>query len=396
VSLSAGVLGPAAWWLVLVVTTAVAVVLDIRLDSGNGNGRLARTAALLFFGGVALWAVLLAWDPEPSLFQRTLQAVAWWLSVVPVLWLGALTTQPNGAAAISRLAAVQAVPAILLSFAPALGLRAVGALVAGAARIAVPPLHPMNLAAAESLSPGALGLVLVFGLVVGGPLAVRGIIAIPLTAGVWVLLILSLITGAVGAASLRDPNLMRRIATWSAVQGAVALVVAELPTIATGRGAAALAAAHLGACAAILPALILSLGRVVSFFRVADLRAHGGLGRETPLRARLLMATVFLTVVCSSGGAAALVTAFGVEPGLLQRITYLTVLVGWFGSSLAIVLGGYRIVRGERPSPGEPAPELFRAETLLLIALLVLALLARALPELWEIPLAPTDSGRLV
>jgi hypothetical protein len=395
VSLSAADYGPAAWWLVLVVTTAVAVVLDVRLDRGNGNGRLARTAALLFFGGAALWAVLLAWEPEPSLSQRILQAIAWWLPVVPVLWLGALTTRPSGTAAISRLAAVQAVPAILLSFAPALGLRAVGALAAGAARIAVPPLHPMNLAAAESLSPGALGLMLVLGLVVGGPLAVRGIIAMPLSAGVWVLLVLSLITGAVGAASLRDSNLMRRIATWSAVQGAVALVVAELPTIAAGRGAAALATAHLGASAAVIPALILSLGRVVSFFRVADLRAHGGLGHETPRRARLLMATVFLAVVCSSGGAAALVAASGVEPGFLQRITYLTVLVGWFGSSLAIVLAGYRVVRGERPSPGEPAPESLGAETLLLIFLLALALIARGLPELWEIPLAPTHPGRV-
>jgi hypothetical protein len=396
VNSSAGVFGLAAWWLALVVTTAVAVVLDVRLDEGAARSRMRRSLALLLFGGVALWAVLLAWNPEPSGLERTLQAVAWWLPVVPVLWLGTVTAQPGGARAISRLAAVQAVPAILLSFAPALGLRAVGALAAGAARIAVPPLHPMNLAAAESLPPGSLGLLLVFGLTVGGPVAVRGITAIPLTATAWILLVLALIAGAVGAAALRDPHLLRRIAVWSAVQGTVALVVAELPAVATGRAPAALATAHLGASAAVLPALVFSLGRVVSFFRVPDLRAHGGLGREAPQRARLMMATVLLAVVCSSTGPAALVTALAAEPSLLSRATYVTALVGWFGANLSIVLGAYRVVRGERPSPGEPAPELLRAEAVLLIVLLAFSLVARALPDLWEVPMAPLPSPQLL
>jgi hypothetical protein len=394
--LTSSVFGPTAWWFVLVVTTATAVVLDVRLDARGGGGRLGRTLALLFFGGIAMWAVTLSWDPEPSLFHRTLQAVAWWLPVVPVIWLGTLTAQPSGAAAISRLAAVQAVPAIILSFGPALGLRAVGALAAGAARIAVPPLHPMNLAAAESLPPGALGLVLVFGLVVGGPLAVKGIIGIPHGAATWVLLILALITGAVGAASLRDLHLLRRLATWSAVQGALAMVVAVLPAVATGGRPADFAMAHLGACAATLPALIFAIGRVVSFFRVPDLRGHGGLGRETPARARLLLGTVLLGVVCSSAAAAALVAAIAVEPGTLLRATYVTALVGWFGSSLAIVLGAYRVVRGQRPSPGDPVPEIGQAESILLISLLALALLGRVLPGLWEIPLELSLGERVV
>jgi hypothetical protein len=384
-------LGPTSWWLVLVVATATAVVLDVRLDDTRKSPRLGRALALLFLGGTAIWAVALGWDPSPSVLRRTLEAVAWWLAVIPVLWLGALTSQPAGASAISRLAAVQAVPAIILSFGPALGWRALGALSAGVARIAVPPLHPMNLAAAESLSPGALGLVLVFGLAVGGPLAVRGMVGISESVSQWIFWVLALVTGAAGAASLRDPHLLRRVATWSAVQGALAVMVAAVPLAAVGRRPPELALAHLGACAAVLPAVILALGRMVAIIRVPDLRAHGGLGREAPLRAQVLMAAVFLAVLCSTSGAVTLVVAVGVESGFVSRLAYGAALVGWFGVSLAVVLGGYRVARGQRPSPGDASPELGRAEGILLIALLAFAVLARVLPGLWEVPMLPSS-----
>ena len=95
--LSAGLLGPAAWWFVLVVTTATAVVVDVRLDSGTGNSRLARTVALLFFGAagapgvvwramamagtsftflLALYGLTQGYDPELTQFQLV-ERVEW-------------------------------------------------------------------------------------------------------------------------------------------------------------------------------------------------------------------------------------------------------------------------------------------------------------------------------
>ena len=100
------------------------------------------------------------------------------------------------------------------------------------------------------------------------------------------------------------------------------------------------------------------------------------------------MVVLFVAVVSSSAAAGALVSAIGGEVALLPRIVYVAALIGWFGTNLSIVLGGYRILRGVRPAPGDPVPDVRRPEAIYLLLLIAIALVARWIPGLWELPLA--------
>ena len=380
--------GPMPWAVVLGAATVVALWLDAKEEAGGVGSPLARTGSILLFGASGVWAVWLAWQDPSSSSRRLWEAVAWWLPVVPLLWLGAQSARAGGSGSLSRLAAAQAVPAILLTFAPALGFRSIGALAAGVARVAVPPLHPLNQSAAEALAPGSLTLGLVLGLVVGGPVAVRGTAGSPDVVVNVVLAVIALAAGFVGAASIRDGHALRRIGTWAAVQGALGVLMVSVPTVATGRDPGEVSLAHFGACAIALPLIGLTLGRVVAFTRVSDLRAQGGLGAESPWRARILMTSAFFAVLASSWAAVALTNAIGADTGMFPRMLYVAGLVGWFGSNLAIVLGAYRMVRGVRTTPGDPVPEVDRLEMVLTAILFGIALVGRWVPGLWESPQA--------
>jgi hypothetical protein len=349
--------GAGRWIAILVAGLAAGLYLD-RDQPGDPEPRhrVARAAGLLALSLVAAVAVVLAWGSPEDPMRPAREAAAWWAPSLVVLWLGAYSARVGGTGAMTRLAAAQAVPAILLQLAPALGWRAGGALLAGAARLGVPPLHPLQLAAADTLSLGTLLLLLVVCFVLGAPAASAGALALPWNAGV-VASLLALAAGAVGAAALRDLSLSRRLAIWSSVQASLAMLVTWAltsdPESATPGGLR-----HAAACAAALPLLGIVFGGVMRPLRTDDLRAYGGLRSEAPWRAVLLVAAAFGATLVSAPGAGVLAAA-GLAPDAewFPRAACVGALVGWLGANLALVLAAYRMTRGSRPSPGEAVTE---------------------------------------
>lgn len=359
--------GAGRWIAVLVAGLAAGLYLD-RDQAGDPEPRhrLARAAGLAALFAVAAIAVVLAWgDPaDPARIAR--EAAAWWAPSIIVLWLGAYSARVGGTGAMTRLAASQAVPAILLQMAPALGWRAGGALLAGAARLGIPPLHPLQLAAADTLSLGTLLLLLVVCFVLGAPPAAAGALALPWNASV-VASLIALAAGAVGAAALRDLSLSRRLAVWSSVQASLTLLVTWALS---GDGGAPTPAGlrHGAACAGVLPLLGVAFGGVMRPLRTDDLRAYGGLRTEAPWRAGLLgLAALAATVISARGAGVLAALAVAPEAEWFPRAACVAALVGWVGANLGLVLAAYRMMRGSRPSPGEPVAEPSRQEWAIVI-----------------------------
>jgi len=287
--------------------------------------------------------------------------------------MGAWSARVGAAGSTSRLAAVQAVPAILLQLAPPLGWNLGGALLAGVARLGVPPLQPLHLAAADTLSLGTLVLLLVLSFALGAPPALSSAEA----AGgspAWIASLLALATGAIGVASLRDFSLPRRLAVWASTQASLALLVTWI-LAEEGRPAATHGLRHAAASAAALPLLGFAFGGVLRWLRTDDLRAFGGLLTEARFRAAALLAVAF-TAPLLSAGAAGTLAALGLSEGLLwfPRMAVVAALVGWLGANLSLALAAYRISRGRRPAPGAPIPELRPREVGVLVLLLAFAL----------------------
>ncbi len=348
--------GPGGWVAILAAGLAAGLYLD---RGGSGTDRwhgTARLTGLLALFVVSAVAVGLAWEPPISPTRRLREAAAWWAPSLVLLWLGAFSARVGGTNAMSRLAAAQAVPAILLQLAPALGWRAGGALLAGAARLGVPPLHPLHLAAADTLPFGTLLVLLVASFVLGTPPAIAG--ALQLSGGVGVVAaLLALATGAIGAAALRDASLSRRLAIWASVQASLSLL-ATWAAASTGVPSPSLGLEHAAACAALLPLLGIAVGGVLRRLHTDDLRAFGGMMTEAPRRAVALLVVAFAAPAVS-GRAAGLLGAVGLASTSewMPRAACVAALVGWVGSNLALVLAAYRAVRGTRPSPGDPVGE---------------------------------------
>lgn len=386
--------GPGPWIAVLAVATLAAVVLDGLYGAGPTRTRASHALGSLALGAAASWAMFLAWSPAPAGHDPLLQAVAWWLLVLPVFALGAATPGVEGPRVVARLAASQAAPAVLLAFTPALGFRPVGMLAAGLVRIAAPPLHPACLAAAEALSAGGLCVLLVAGVVVGGPLAVSSAVALPEGIARWLVMGLAVAAGVTGMAAPSEPHLLRRVAAWASVQAGLAVLLARLPESAVGRDPAALALSHLAASAAGLPLLLFTLGRVVVWTRVADLAAHGGLLSSTLVRAQAVVASALASILIAAQAPLALLAALLSASLGVERVFLGIALAGWIGAALGLVLGAYRMVRGRRAAPGEPVPELGRLEALLTLLLIAAAVLSLIYPRAWSAPPAWTSGAR--
>ena len=378
-------LGSLPWSLLVLLATAVALALGGLDPPGSDLPRWRRPLAILLLGVTACWAVYLPWRSGAHSGAAT-EAVAWWALVVPVFLLGSMATRSGAPSATARLTALQAVPATLLGFAPAFVGPPLGALVAGLLRAASPPFHPAGFAAADALSPGAFGLLLVAGMAVGGPLAAVGAASMHGTlahALVWVLAISIAISGLASAA---DVQLFRRVAVWGSVQAGLAIVLALLPGRLDARSPTTLAFAHLGACAGALPALVFVLGRVVGFARVSDLAAHGGLLGSAVVRGQAVLASALLALLASVQAPISLIRAFVAPDPSFPRLALVLAFLGWLGVGLSLFLAAYRIVRGKRGAPAGTAPELGKLEGLAVALLFVAAVLAIIYPSAWIVP----------
>jgi hypothetical protein len=377
--------GALPWLWLVTLGTIAALALDVAYAEGGWRVRAARALAIFGTGGVALWAVTLVWAPTGGA-PFALQSVAWWMLALPVLVLGVAVPAPQGPPATARLAVTQAAPAIVLSFASVPGVAPLGALAAGFIRVAAPPLHPMILGAVDALPPGAAGLLLLAGLVIGGPVAVQAALAVGVPIGRWLALALGAAIGVAGLASAVDRHLLRRMAVWASVQGGLGILLVLLPPAAVGPRPAGLALAHLGASAAALPLLFFVIGRVTAAARAVDLGAHAGLLGATAVRGHVVPVAALIAILASARAPFVLAVALGARIGGVAWFTLDLALAGWVGAGLALLLGSYRIVRGERSVAEGVPPELTPAEGALVALLGLAAVWAFAFRAAWAAP----------
>jgi hypothetical protein len=380
--------GRAPWLAALAAAATAALLVDVRYGVERPARRLGRAAAILALAAAAAVAVLVVWPPiataPRTALPRPSASLAWWMLALPVFALGGSWGGRPGARAVVRLVAASAAPAILLGLCAALRVPALAVLAAGTARAAAAPLHPLAHAAAEALSPGAFGLVLATGLITGGAAALEAAALLPANLSTILATVLALAAGVAGVAALADAHLLRRIAVWCSVQATLAIVLTLIATPEQPERARA-AVSHLGASAAALPLFTFVLGRIVTWARIADLGAHGGLLGATVARAQAVLAAVAVGVFAGVQAPLALVRALR-APEPLSPLILVIALAGWIGVSLSLLLGAYRIVRGRRIAPGEPVPEIGVAETMILAGFFVLAVSALLLPDAWRLP----------
>jgi NADH:ubiquinone oxidoreductase subunit 5 (subunit L)/multisubunit Na+/H+ antiporter MnhA subunit len=238
-----------------------------------------------------------------------------------------------------------------------------------------------------------VGLLLLAGLVLGAPAALTGALSVGEPLGRLLAMGLAITVAAAGLAAAVDRDLLRRLAAWTSVQAGLAVLVSLLPDPELGRGSVERALSHLAASAAALPLLFLVLGRVVAFARVADLGAQAGLLSATVVRGQAVLASVFVAVVASAQAPLVLLRALGTRDAGVPGPFLALAIAGWLGAGLALVLGSYRIVRGERTSPGDAPSELGRIEGLAIGLLLAAAIAALLYPSMWATPGSAVRAG---
>src|SRR5262249_14299640 len=252
--------------------------------------------------------------------------------------------------------------------------------VAGSLRALLPPVHAPGARAAEALSPGTFGLLLAGGLLLGVPAAAAGAVRLDAFDATAVAELIGGGAMVAGLASASDEHLFRRLASWASVQAGIAVMIAALaPTSLSGVDRAT-SLSHLGACVAALVAMTFVLGRVASYVHVGDLAAYSGVLRAAVVRGQAVLASAFLAILASGQAPVALVR-LGIAGSGTARIACVFGLVGWIGSSLALVLAATRIARGRSAAPVGPTPEMHAPEialTVLLFCGVVLALVVSA------------------
>jgi len=190
-----------------------------------------------------------------------------------------------------------------------------------------------------------------------------------------------------GLASASDENLFRRLASWASVQAGLALLIAALAPTSVSGVEQATALSHLGSCTAALVAMTFVFGRVASYVHVGDLAAYSGVLRAAVVRGQAVLAVVFLGILVSAQAPVALVR-LALSAGGPARLACLFGLIGWLGTSLALVLAATRIARGRSGAPAGPTPEMRAPEIALTLALFAGVVAAFVVPAWWAAPAA--------
>src|SRR5262249_29883956 len=110
------------------------------------------------------------------------------------------------------------------------------------------------------------------------------------------------------------------------------------------------------------------------------------------VRGQAVLATVFLAVLASGQAPVALVR-MGLTAGGTTRLACLFGLVGWMGTSLALVLAATRIARGRSAAPAGPTPEMKAPAIALTLVLFAGVVLALVVPAWWSAPAAWDQVG---
>jgi hypothetical protein len=376
-----------AWVALAICVCGQGLALELWAPGRGTRERLLRSLPLLALALAILWAVWLATSAVVGETWGARVSASWWIVALPACVLAGLGRPPSGTRSAVPLAVAQAAPGALLSFAPALAWNPWTLVVAGSLRALLPPVHAPGARAAEALSPGTFGLLLAGGLLLGVPVAAAGAARLDSFDATAVAELIGVGAMVSGLASASDEHLFRRLASWASVQAGIAIVIAALaPSSASGvEGATALS--HLGACTAALVAMTFVLGRVASYVHVGDLAAYSGVLRAAVVRGQAVLASAFLALLASGQAPVALVR-LGLAAGGTARLACLFGLVGWIGSSLALLLAATRIARGRSGAPAGPTPEMQVPEIALTLALFAGVIAALVVPAWWAAPAA--------
>lgn len=375
-------------WVALALAVALAgLALELWAPGRALRVRALRSLPLVALALAFLWAVWLASSTVVGATWSGRVAAAWWIVALPAFALAGLGRPPSGTRSAVPLAVAQAAPGALLSFGPALAWSPWTLVIAGSLRALLPPVHAPGARAAEALSPATFGLLLAGGLLLGVPVAVsgaKGLDAFEATALAELVGVGAMVSGL---ASASDENLFRRLASWASVQAGLALLIAALAPTSVSGVEQATALSHLGSCTAALVAMTFVFGRVASYVHVGDLAAYSGVLRAAVVRGQAVLAVVFLGILVSAQAPVALVR-LALSAGGPARLACLFGLIGWLGTSLALVLAATRIARGRSGAPAGPTPEMRAPEIALTLALFAGVVAAFVVPAWWAAPAA--------
>ena len=378
-----------AWVALAVAVAGQGLALELMAPGRPWSTRALRTLPALALALIVVWAVTLSSSGSAGPRWIAWVAAAWWMIAIPAFVLAGLGRPPGAVRAAVPIAVAQAAPGAILSFAPALAWHPWTFVVAGSLKAMLPPVHAPATRAAEALSPGSFGLVLAGGLLLGGPLAVLGALALDPFEALVLAQLLGVAIAISGLASASDDHLFRRLGAWASVQAGLAVLMAALGASGAVGAEHPAALSHLASSVAALVAMTFVLGRVASFVHVGDLAAYSGVLRAAILRGQSVLAVSFLAIVASAQAPYALVRVALFASGA-ARLASLLGLAGWFGVSLAIVLAATRVARGRASAPAGPAPEMRRIEIACTVLLFLLVVVAFLLPALWQAPAAWT------
>jgi hypothetical protein len=384
-----------AWVALAILVCAEGLALELWAPGRTTRERSLRALPLLALALTILWAVWLATSATVGGTWSERVSAAWWIVALPAFVLAGLGRPPSGTRSAVPVAVAQAAPGALLSFAPALLWSPWTLVIAGSLRALLPPVHAPGARAAEALSPGTFGLLLAGGLLLGVPVAAAGAARLDSFDATALAELIGMGAMVYGLASASDEHLFRRLASWASVQAGLAVMIAALAPASVSGVERATSLSHLGACTAALVAMTFVLGRVASYVHVGDLAAYSGVLRSAVLRGQAVLASAFLALLASGQAPVALVR-LGLSAGGPARLACLFGLVGWMGSSLALVLAATRIARGRSAAPAGPTPEMRVPEIVLTLALFAGVIAALVVPAWWAEPAAWGVVGRAV
>jgi hypothetical protein len=377
----------AAWIALAIAVAAQGLALELWAPGRTLRQRALRALPVLALALAIAWAVWLASSAVVGAPWGARISAAWWVVAVPAFVLAGLGRPPLGTRSAVPLAVAQAAPGALLSFAPALAWSPWTLVLAGGLRALLPPAHAPGARAAEALSPGAFGLLLAGGLLLGVPVAASGVAGLDPFEATALAELIGVSAMISGLASASDEHLFRRLASWASVQAGLAVLIAALAPSSPSGVDRATALSHLGASTAALVAMIFVLGRVAAYVHVGDLAAYSGVLRAAVVRGQAVLAAVFLAVLASGQAPVAIVRLL-LAAGGPARLACLFGLVGWIGSSLALLLAATRIARGRTGAPAGPTPEMHAPEIALTLALFAGVVAALVVPAWWSAPAA--------
>lgn len=375
------------WVALATVVCALGLLLELWAPGRSARERFLRALPLLALALAILWAVWLASAAVVGETWAERVSASWWVVALPAFALAGLGRPPSGTRSAVPLAVAQAAPGALLSFAPALAWSPWTLVIAGSLRALLPPVHAPGARAAEALSPGTLGLLLAGGLLLGVPVAAAGTARLDAFEGTAIAQLIGIGAMVSGLASASDEHLFRRLASWASVQAGLAVMIAALaPASPSGVGSAT-SLSHLAACVAALVTMTFVFGRVASYVHVGDLAAYSGVLRAAVVRGQAVLASAFLAVLASGQAPVALVR-LAIAAGGTVRLACVLGLVGWIGSSLALVLAATRVARGRSAAPVGPTPEMRAPEIALTVVLFAGVVLVLVVSAWWRAPQA--------